>query len=860
MRFTIERIRTLVVVAAALLLVALGVFLVRAKWKNLLSRRDLPQRLGLNIQKESNGYSYSHNLGARSKFKIHAAKAIELNNDHVELHDVVIEIYGEDGVQTDKIAGDEFEYDQKSGIASAQGPVEMILTRPPGPADGGKKADRSHTAAGEAGQVQVKTSGVTFDRNTGVVTTAQRVNFSTLQGSGSAVGASYDSQRGYLTLVQAVELTTYRGEVEVRIHAQHAEFDRGAQLCLLRAATLEYRDGQADAAQARIVFRDDGSAARLEATGGFALTTATGGRVASPTAAMDFDEHNQPRHGHLEGGVTLDSKQEADSKQEGASAQEGRTVHGTSPTAELDFTAQGQLRHAHLERGVTMQSEATSVEATGQTLDVSRTWRSPVADVDFRTIKGGGQGGGESAGKTQVEPETIHGTGGVVITSESRLGTAAAVPAKMIADEVTGTFGAGSALRTLVGTGHAGMEQTTATGAQQTASGDRLEAIFAPAAAQNRGQGSGIRDQKTGAPDVQAAELDGHVVLFEQPAAKPGAQPQPPLRATAGKAVYEGAGEWLHLTMSPRIVNGGLELTADKVDVSRESGDAFAHGNVKATQTGAPNGGGNQSGSGQGSLALGGNGPAHVIANEAQLNESTGEATFRGHARLWQQANSVAGPEIVLNQHLQTLTARTADANDPVRAVLLSPGGSGTGIGAGNSHGQGAAGNAAKPATPSVIRVRGGDLKYSDAEHRAVMRSGVAGAVVAETGTATSTSDTVELLLIPAGKGDNGGPTQGGQAQSAGGQAQVDRMTATGHVVLTSEGRRGTGEQLVYTGATGDYVLTGTAAAPPRMTDPGQGNVTGEALIFHSRDDSVSIEGGGHATRTETTAPQAHGR
>jgi len=48
-RFTIERIRTLVVVAAALLLVALGVFLVRAKWKSLLSWRDLPQRLAARL-------------------------------------------------------------------------------------------------------------------------------------------------------------------------------------------------------------------------------------------------------------------------------------------------------------------------------------------------------------------------------------------------------------------------------------------------------------------------------------------------------------------------------------------------------------------------------------------------------------------------------------------------------------------------------------------------------------------------------------------------------------------------------------------------------------------------------------------
>jgi lipopolysaccharide export system protein LptA len=892
-RFTIERIRTLVVVAAALLLVALGAFLVRAKWKNLLSRRDLPSRLAKGITEESNGYSYSHNLGAHSKFRIHASKAVQLKNDHIELHDVEIEIYDENDTQTDKIAGDEFEYDQKSGIASAQGPVEITLTRPPGPAGGGKKVDGSHTAAGDAGQVQVKTSGVTFDRNTGVVTTDQRVNFSMTKGYGSAVGASYDSQRGYLTLVQAVELTTYRGADEVKIHAQHGEFDRGAQLCLLRAATLEYRDGQAEAAQARVVFRDDGSAAHLDATGGFVLTTATGGRLASPTAAMDFDEHNQPHHGRLEGGVILDSKQEGDSKPAGASAQEGRTVHGTSPTAELDFTAQGQLRHAHLERGVTMQSETTSLETAGQTLDVSRTWRSPVADVDFRTIHGGGHGGG----KSQVEPETIHGTGGVVITSESRRGNAAAVPAKMTADDVTGTFGAGSALRTLVGTGHAEMEETTATGAKQTASGDRLEASFVEDKSQgNKGtmeQGSiqspvsesrpgapGGGAKATGAPDVQTAELDGHVVLFEQPAAKPGAQPQPPLRATAGKAVYEGGGEWLHLTINPRVVNGGLELTADKVDVSRQSDEAFAHGNVKATWTGGPpNGGANpggtslsgtrqggasRGGTGQGSVALGGNGPAHVIAAEAQMNQSTDEATFRGHARLWQQANSVAAPEIVLNQQLQTLTARTGDASDPVRAVLLSAGGPGTGIGAGNAHSQSPAGsNAAKPAAPSVIRVRGGDLKYSAADHRAVMHGGVTGAVVAETGTATSTSDTVDLLLIPAGKGDSGaGQAQsaGGQAQGAGSQTQVERMTATGHVVLTSEGRRGTGEQLVYSGVTGDYVLTGTAAAPPRMTAPGQGSVTGEALIFHSRDDSVSIEGGGHETRTETTAPQAHGR
>jgi lipopolysaccharide export system protein LptA len=170
--------------------------------------------------------------------------------------------------------------------------------------------------------------------------------------------------------------------------------------------------------------------------------------------------------------------------------------------------------------------------------------------------------------------------------------------------------------------------------------------------------------------------------------------------------------------------------------------------------------------------------------------------------------------------------------------VLLSAGGAEPGKDAGKEPG--------KTSQPSVIRVRGGDLKYSDVERKAVMHSGILGTVVTETGTATSTSNEVEVTLLPASK----------TASKDSGQTQVDRMTARGHVVLTSEGRRGTGEQLDYTSTTGEYVLTGTAAVPPKMSDPTRGTVTGKALIFHGRDDSVSVEGGGEKTTTETTAPK----
>ena len=667
--------------------------------------------------------------------------------------------------------------------------------------------------AAAAGEIRVKTSGLSFDQNTGLATTAEKLNFTLAQGSGSAVGATYDSQNGQLALAHAVELTTRRGNDPVQLHAQSAEFERGDQTCSLHTATIEFRGGKAAAEQAKVLFRSDGSAERLDASGGIGVDTATGGKLTAPAGTLEFDQHNQPKHGHLEGGVTVDS------------VRGDRRMHGTAPTAELEFTGQGQLRHAHLERGVAMDSDERS-EAGKEPVKVSRHWRSPVADVEFR-----------EAGKGRMEIASLHGSGGVVVTGESQRGNGPVAPSKMVADEVTMRLGSNSALSAMNGQGHASMEQTTAQGARQITSGDRLEVHFA-GAAQGGSQtdtSSRAKNGFSGTTQIESAIIDGHVVLIQDPATKPGAKAEAPMRATAGRAMYEGQGEWMHLTLSPRVEDGGLQLTADKVDVSRESGDAYAHGNVKASWVGsAPGDGGKPAGP-----ALGGQGPAHVVAAEAHLHQPSGEATFTGNARLWQQANSVTGPTIVLDRTKATLLARTSDKADPVRAVLVNV----PPAEAGKGQERGAGG---KAGGPSVIRLRGGELRYSDGERKAVMRGGVMGTVVAETGMANSVSETVEVILL----------RPGNHAGKDGGAAQVDRMTARGHVVITSEGRRGTGEQLVYSSETGEYVLTGTASDPPKMTDPARGTVTGEALIFHGRDDSVSIEGGGHKTSTETTAPK----
>jgi lipopolysaccharide export system protein LptA len=390
---------------------------------------------------------------------------------------------------------------------------------------------------------------------------------------------------------------------------------------------------------------------------------------------------------------------------------------------------------------------------------------------------------------------------------------------------MTGDFASGSVLTAIHGTGNTAFEETTVAGVRQSTSGDRIEVHLVPDSAAKADKGG----------EVQSAIVEGHVVLVQLPPPSPRTGGQAtPLRATAGRADYAGSGQWLHLTLNPRVENRGMQLTADKVDVSQSTSEAFAHGNVKASYLGT-----DSAHPGQGGAALGGQGPVHVIASEAQILQSTQEATFRGQARLWQQGNSISAPVIILDHIRQSLAAHTTTTSEPVRAVLVS-------AAAAAPAKEGSQPANKKEAAPSVIRVRGGDFRYSDMDRKALMRAGPLGSVLAETASASSTSNEVEVVLLPAGH-------HPGQDAS---QTQIDHMTARGRVLLTSAGRRGTGEQLVYTAATGEYVLTGTATELPRMTDPTRGVVTGQMLIFRSRDDSISVEGGSQKTRTQTTAPK----
>ena len=138
-------------------------------------------------------------------YKIHASKQVQLKRDgkvFLQLHNVKIELYAEDGSRVDRIEGDEFEYDPNSGIAKAVGPVEITLSKPSvapaiapkatanealiAPRKNDSLSSAAHTAA--SSEIHVKTSGLNFDRNTGQASTVEKVEFRLAEGPRQCCG------------------------------------------------------------------------------------------------------------------------------------------------------------------------------------------------------------------------------------------------------------------------------------------------------------------------------------------------------------------------------------------------------------------------------------------------------------------------------------------------------------------------------------------------------------------------------------------------------------------------------------------------------------------------------------------------
>ncbi len=800
MRVTIKNMRTGILLLAGLLVLALVSFFVYAKFQMRRFGKDLPGKLGLQIQQSANGFTISKtDKNGKVILTVHAAKEVQYKDGRASLHDTSITLYSPDGTRADRIYGSDFDYDQSTQVATAKGEVQIDLASPTA-----KSKQPNGASSGDAGvqTIHVKTSGLVFDQKTGVATTPDALEFRLPKAAGTAVGATYDSQLGILILDRAVEITSETDGTPLRVHAGHAQFLRDSRQVFLINPTTEFQREKTSSDQAIVYFRPDGSAEHVDAKGHIHLQTDAGQTLHSQSAKVLLDNASEPTRADLAGGVLFTSEDAV------------HHMSGNAVEATLQFSRGPALHHAQLRNAVSFVDQQAGLPGDPRASS-NREIRAATLDIDFAP----GQ-------DNRVLTQKLLATGDATVVLHSISTTGPQQNTTIAADRLLATLANGNSITALDGSGHTRLVTTSPNGASQTGTGDTLQIAFAPTNAALPGKPAGRKNRKpTTSGEVlesptsrlQSAVQQGNVTLTQIPPNVPHgtAQASAPMHVTAQRAEYHTADQLVHLAGHPRLNDGSLDLSADAIDYRRDTGEAIANGDVKATylQTAAA--------SPTSLPTLGGQGPAHVIARAATMNRVTGEAIFRGKARLWQGTNSVAAPIIELSHARSTLHAHGEGAAAEVNATLAM------------------ASDPKHP--PSVIGIQGRDLLYSDAQRQARFR----GSVVAQDSSGTIRSDQADVRLAPVGAtGQKSGPNQ------------IDELTATGHVILQQPGRKGLGEKLVYTQQDGRCVLSGNTSDPPRLTDQVHGTVTGASLIFNTRDDSVSVNGGQSNAITDTRVPR----
>jgi lipopolysaccharide export system protein LptA len=103
----------------------------------------------------------------------------------------------------------------------------------------------------------------------------------------------------------------------------------------------------------------------------------------------------------------------------------------------------------------------------------------------------------------------------------------------------------------------------------------------------------------------------------------------------------------------------------------------------------------------------------------------------------------------------------------------------------------------------------------------------------------TITASQMDVFLVPTG-GTPAAPQSKTAAPQSDARAKLDKIVASGSVIITEPNRRATGDQLTYTASDDKFVLTG---GPPSIFDAEHGKITGVSLTLFRHDDRVVVEG-----------------
>jgi lipopolysaccharide export system protein LptA len=497
-----------------------------------------------------------------------------------------------------------------------------------------------------------------------------------------------------------------------------------------------------------------------------------------------MDERGNTQRAMLDGGLLF-------------SANEGpHSIHGDANSGSLLLGPDGELRRVEMRNAVTIVDQETGRPGDPHG-SITREVRGSSVIIDFAE-KGG-----------HAEAQELVASGGAALSEHTLYSDSAAQTTLMKGETIQATLREGRALHTLHAVGDTYLNNTNPSGVSQTSTGDTLDINFAqqPDHPQKR-----TRDQIPPSL-VEKAVQRGHVDIEQVKPANSRQNKPWHSHATADMATLDGPREILHLEGTPHLSDDEAEMTSQSIDFYRLSGAVTADHDVKVTLH-------------QGVSAQA---PVHAVAEKVFFDHDRDEAILYGaaqKARLWQAANAIAAPMIVLDRHDQTLLAKGGENGGRMEGVFADPGSKATG-------------------SAAVVRAEANTFLYSALQHKGTFQ----GDVIAHQASGMLRADRAEVLMTSAGQ-------ESGATRVPNPRGSLESLTAQGNVQVDQDLRKGGGDRLVYTASDGKFTLYGRNGKPARLSDPQHGTVSGAALIFTNRGDSVEVDGGTARAVTETQVPK----
>ncbi len=784
MPLPVTRLRRWFAAAAILMIAIVAGMYFYARWRMRAVVQEIPAKIGLNIQQTAEGFSISKSEQGRTEFTVSASKAVQFKEGgKADLRNVKIVVYGKDSSRFDQIAGEEFEFDPKSGNITATGKVAIDLAGNP---EGGSKPDQAvPTRNGKP--IHVESDGLVFNRDTGNAFTNGKVTFETPDAAGSAVGVDYEAKTGVMNLHSSVEMAVERPQ-QFHLVAERGRISKGPNRVVLDAVRLTRENQELQSNVATFFLRGDNTVERILAEGDVAgeIRAASVTHVRSDRAELHLvGNRNQLTTALLSGHVHLET----------TGAQPGQADAGR---ALLSFGANQALQTVHAEDGVRMvQSRAQEdrevqpagqsgrpASATGQSGRIHASKMTSSSPTPHSDLFGTGQQVEITApimdfaikNGNELESAVTSGPPKIVIAQEASKSKTVVTAARF-----TATFAEKNRLNLLHGEPDAKIASSTPGQPDQTSTSSKLDVLFAV---------------EGGVSTITQAGRVTYVSGTE--------------RAWAETGTYATANQVLRLNGSPRVVDGGMTTTAQTISFNRGTGDAVAEGDVKSTYSdlkAQPDG-----------AMLASSDPIHVVSQRMTAHRTPAIALYEGNARLWQNSNVVEAPTIEFDRGRRALKAQ-ASKTELVRTVLVQID--------------------SKTGKASPIRITSGRLTYTDQERTAAYEGGVT-ADAQDSGGAYTRMNAKQMTVFLAKNGSTRPGRGTGVAGAPLGGAQVEKIIAQDSVVLTQPKRRAVGEQLIYTTGDEKFVLSGGL---PSIFDAERGKIAGDSLTFYRHDDRVLVKG-----------------